>query len=232
MSEEYTVNELYDQGQQEAAEAQAEAERWADEQGMTHWSDGTPRANEDSGESEQGDLVEETQTETPESDCGDVEQTTEEQNDQLTEQEEDVVQPADNTEPMDANTEQQDDNVVEEQNDQLTEQVGESNSEVTTEEPQEFDGRRAEIRQVGCETFDDPVEADDAQLSSLREQYERYGDQIAQLSREKEYYPADGKEWNLLMDEKIAAQNQVFERINELTGRRNRLLAERENKNN
>ena len=207
MSEEYTVNELYDQGQQEAAEAQAEAERWADEQGMTHWSDGTPRANEDSGESEQGDLVEETQTETPESDCGDVEQTTEEQNDQLTEQEEDVVQPADNTEPTDANTEQQDDNVVEEQNDQLTEQVG-------------------------CETFDDPVEADDAQLSSLREQYERYGDQIAQLSSEKEYYPADGKEWNSLMDEKIAAQNQVTERINELMGRRNRLLAERENKNN
>lgn len=207
MSEEYTVNELYDQGQQEAAEAQAEAERWADEQGMTHWSDGTPRANANSGESEQGDLVEETQTETPESDCGDVEQTTEEQNDQLTEQEEDVVQPADNTEPMDANTEQQDDNVVEEQNDQLTEQVG-------------------------CETFDDPVEADDAQLSSLREQYERYGDQIAQLSSEKEYYPADGKEWNSLMDEKIAAQNQVTERINELMGRRNRLLAERENKNN
>jgi hypothetical protein len=207
MSEEYTVNELYDQGQQEAAEAQAEAERWADEQGMTHWSDGTPRANEDSGESEQGDLVEETQTETPESDCGDVEQTTEEQNDQLTEQGDDIVQPADNTEPTDANTEQQDDNVVEEQNDQLTEQVG-------------------------CETFDDPVEADDAQLSSLREQYERYGDQIAQLSSEKEYYPADGKEWNSLMDEKIAAQNQVFERINELTGRRNRLLAERENKNN
>jgi hypothetical protein len=207
MSEEYTVNELYDQGQQEAAEAQAEAENWADEQGMTHWSDGTPRANANSGESEQGDLVEETQTETPESDCGDVEQTTEEQNDQLTEQEEDVVQPADNTEPTDANTEQQDDNVVEEQNDQLTEQVG-------------------------CETFDDPVEADDAQLSSLREQYERYGDQIAQLSREKEYYPADGKEWNSLMDEKIAAQNQVSERINELMGRRNRLLAERENKNN
>jgi chromosome segregation ATPase len=174
---------------------------------MTHWSDGTPRANANSGESEQGDLVEETQTETPESDCGDVEQTTEEQNDQLTEQGDDIVQPADNTEPTDANTEQQDDNVVEEQNDQLTEQVG-------------------------CETFDDPVEADDAQLSSLREQYERYGDQIAQLSSEKEYYPADGKEWNSLMDEKIAAQNQVSERINELMGRRNRLLAERENKNN
>ena len=40
-----SISELYEKGQREAAEAQAEAERWADEQGMTHWSDGTPRAN-------------------------------------------------------------------------------------------------------------------------------------------------------------------------------------------
>ena len=42
--------ELYEKGQMEAAEAQAEAEQWADEQGMSQWSDGTERQNYDATE--------------------------------------------------------------------------------------------------------------------------------------------------------------------------------------
>lgn len=40
---EMSISELYEQGQREMLEAQQEAEDWADENGMTEWSDGTPR---------------------------------------------------------------------------------------------------------------------------------------------------------------------------------------------
>ena len=49
-----TPNELYEQAQQEAYDAQAEAEQWADEQNISHWSDGSERqnCNDDMQESE------------------------------------------------------------------------------------------------------------------------------------------------------------------------------------
>ena len=40
---EMSISELYEQGQQDMLDAQQEAEDWADENGMTEWSDGTPR---------------------------------------------------------------------------------------------------------------------------------------------------------------------------------------------
>ena len=40
---EMSISELYEQGQREMQEAQQAAEDWADENGMTEWSDGTPR---------------------------------------------------------------------------------------------------------------------------------------------------------------------------------------------
>ena len=45
----------------------------------------------------------------------------------------------------------------------------------------------------------------------LREQYGKYGEQIAEIGGNKKYYSTE-KEWNSYMDEKINAQNEVVSR--------------------
>lgn len=60
---------------------------------------------------------------------------------------------------------------------------------------------------------------------ALGDQYAKYEEQIAEISRNKAYYSSE-KEWNSYIDEKINAQNDVSDRRNQILSEMRRLETE------
>ena len=105
------------------------------------------------------------------------------------------------------------------------EQEAEAQRQAEMEAEQEAEAQRqAEMKAEQNETnlenlsYDELVEKyNDTRThdTALGDQYVKYDQQIAEISRDKAYYSSE-KEWNSYIDEKISAQNDVSARRNQI----------------
>lgn len=82
------------------------------------------------------------------------------------------------------------------------------------------------MREYAERDYDAEISGIENQIRSNQDYYENLGQQIGELSRDKELY--DEGEWNSLYDEKAGAQSDAVNKINELRGQLNDLQAERD----
>lgn len=82
------------------------------------------------------------------------------------------------------------------------------------------------MREYAERDYDAEISGIENQIRSNQDYYEKLGQQIGELSRDKELY--DEGEWNSLYDEKAGAQSDAVNKIYELRGQLNDLQAERD----
>lgn len=213
-----SVNELYDEGQQEAADAQAEALSWAEDQGMDEWSNGdpiqhsegyeSPKDSENSDDFANDSVLDESQQETTDTD----DTTQQEIDDENMENEEELDEQEPLEEEKQKPAEEKELEEQQRQEEELTEQQRhekEAKEQAEREEQERLDS-------LSEEELINERTARENQQASAREYYDKLGGQIADIQQNKNLYSEE--EYNSYFDEKAKAQADTSNRINELQG--------------